>query len=95
MDGCIKEEHAVGSQMVCPVCERMDDTNEFRAMVEGGGICIGEGVYVDLSREYWLYEPVPAQVPRSWKICRPGGTVQYLEDIDSHQILTLKETAKE
>ena len=36
MDGCIKEARAVGSQMVCLVCERMDDRYAFRGVVETG-----------------------------------------------------------
>ena len=42
MDVHTKEIHAVGSQMVHMICDRIDNSQEFRALIEGGGVCIAK-----------------------------------------------------
>ena len=56
MDGCFKEVHGVGSDMVHLVCDRVDDTDEFRAMIEGGGICIAKVFTSAYRAEHWLHD---------------------------------------
>ena len=56
MDGCFKEVHAVGSQMVHLVCDRTDETDEFRAMIEGGGVCIAKVFTSAYRAEHWLHD---------------------------------------
>jgi len=54
MDGCFKEVHAVGSQMVHLSCERTEESGEFRAMIEGGGVCIAKAFTSAYRAEPWL-----------------------------------------
>jgi hypothetical protein len=42
--------------MVHLVCDRMDESDEFRAMIEGGGVCIAKVFASAFHAECWLHE---------------------------------------
>ena len=56
MDAHTKEIHAVGSQMVNLICSRMDDSSEFRALIEGGGVCLAKVFPTAFEADVWLHE---------------------------------------
>ena len=56
MDVYTKEIHAVGSQMVHLICDRIDDSPEFRALIEGGGVCIAKAFPTAFEADVWLHE---------------------------------------
>jgi hypothetical protein len=40
--------------MVCLICDQADESDEFRAMIEGGGVCIAKAFTSAYRAEHWL-----------------------------------------
>ncbi len=51
-----KEIHAVGSQMVHMICDRIDNSPEFRALIEGDGVCIAKVFPNAFEADVWLHD---------------------------------------
>ena len=56
MDFYTKEIHAVGSQMVHLICDRVHDSQEFRALIEGGGMFFAKAFPTAFEADVWLHE---------------------------------------
>jgi len=51
----ITELHQVGTQIVHLVIDRIDSSEEYLALIEGGGVCLANTFKTQLEADVWLH----------------------------------------
>ncbi len=54
MDAPKAEIHQVGTQMIHLVCEKIDGSDEYLGLIEGGGICLANSFPAPQQVDAWL-----------------------------------------